>query len=613
MSDWTVADLAKEYKAGQISRRRFVNRMVGAGLTMPVIAAVLQACGSEKESSSTPSSGLATAAAPSGTQAADFQPTKRGGGGTVRVLWWQAPVLLNAHLASGTKDYDASRLFTEPLAAYDPNGEVFPILAAEAPSIEKGTVDAAGSWVVWRLKKDAAWHDGQPFTAEDVLFTYEYIADPATAATTLGSYSNIASVDKVDDHTVKINFKEPTPFWSSPFVGSNGHVFPKHLIAPFKGAESRNSPYNLKPVGTGPYKYVDFRPGDNVIGELNDKYHMANRPYFDRIDIKGGGDAPAAARAVLQTGEMDFAWNMQVETDVLADLEKNGLGNAVINIGASTEHIEFNFSDPWTEVDGEQGSAKSKHPFLSDLKVRQAFTLAVNRQLIVESLYGPQGDVGLYYLFNPKKYVPDGGTWEYNLDKANQLLDEAGWRRGSDGTRQKDGKRMKVLYQTAVNSVRQKTQAIVKQDLEKLGVEVELKSVISDVYFGQSTNSDSWPQFSADLQMFTNGPGAPDPGAFLEQWTSGQVAQKANKWSGRNAYRYQNPAYDTLYQQQRVEMDPIKRADIVKKMNQLLIDDAVFVPVVNRHGVSAAKKDLKGMDLTTWDSNFWKLPFWHRG
>jgi peptide/nickel transport system substrate-binding protein len=303
---------------------------------------------------------------------------------------------------------------------------------------------------------------------------------------------------------------------------------------------------------------------------------------------------------------------MQVEADVLANLEKNGIGQVLINQGASTEAIHFNFSDPWTEVDGEKGSAKSKHPFFSDKKVREAFALAINREAVVKELYGPTGSVASYYLFNPKKYVPGTTKPEFNLQKAAQLLDEAGWRKGSDGWRTKDGKRMKVLYQTSVNPVRQKTQAIIKRDLESIGVEVELKSIIADVYFGQSSNPDSWPQFNADLQMFTNGPSSPDPQNFLKDFTSREVAQKANNWSGRNDFRYQNPAYDQLWEQSTKEMDPVKRADLFKKMNQMIVDDLVLIPVVNRHGVSAVKKNLKGLDLTTWDSNTWKIAYWYR-
>ena len=141
-------------------------------------------------------------------------------------------------------------------------------------------------------------------------------------------------------------------------------IIPKHLFEPYKGGKSREAPANLAPVGTGPYLFVGFKPGDLVQGKLNPNYHMPNRPYFDTIEMKGGGDAVSAARAVLQTGEYDFAWNMQVEDEILKRLEAGGKGHVEIIHAGSIEYIQLNNTDPWKEVDGERSSIKTKHPFL---------------------------------------------------------------------------------------------------------------------------------------------------------------------------------------------------------------------------------------------------------
>src|SRR5438477_13021471 len=161
-------------------------------------------------------------------------------------------------------------------------------------------------------------------------------------------------------------------------------IVPKHLFEPYKGANSREAPANLKPVGTGPYRFVDFKPGDLVKGERNPAYHEPNRPYFDTIEMKGGGDAVSAARAVIQTGEYDYAWNMQVEDEILVRLEDNGKarGRAEIFSSGNIEHIQINNTDPWTEVDGERASAKTKHPLFSDPAVRQALAQTVERDCI---------------------------------------------------------------------------------------------------------------------------------------------------------------------------------------------------------------------------------------
>jgi peptide/nickel transport system substrate-binding protein len=613
--------VVEDFQRGRLSRRGFVRKLTAAGLTMPAIAGILAACGSDdKPSSGASSTQAAGGGSPAAAQATSVpsnetnNPTKRGGGGTLKLLWWQAPTLANAHLSGGTKDLDASRLFTEPLAAIAPDGSLFPILAAEVPSIEKGTVAKDGKSVTWKLKKDVTWHDGKPLTADDVVFTYEYVMDKETAAVSAGTYAGVASVEKVDDLTVKVNFKDVTPAWADLFTSSYGHIFPKHVLSQFKGKEARNAPFNLKPIGTGPYKMVEFRPGDTLVAEINANYHVANRPFFDRVEMKGGGDATSAARSVLQTGEYDFAWNIQAIDDVLKKMEKEGgVGRVVYSPGSSTEHIQLNYTDPNVEVDGEKSSLKTKHPFFSDIKVRQAVSLAIDRETIKKELYGAGGEPGNVHIFNPKQYIPTNVKSVYDLKKAEQLLDEAGWKKGSDGVRAKDGKQMKVLYQTSVNDVRQLTQQIIKKDLEKIGFKVELKEVDSGVFFGSDPNNpDNYPHFYADMQMYSTSPSSPDPQTWMRQWLSTDVAQKANGWSGQNRVRYQNPEMDKIWAQAAVEVDPAKRTELIKKMNEIAAVEYVYIPVINRGGVSVAKNNIKGFDISPFDSNLWKLAYWFR-
>jgi peptide/nickel transport system substrate-binding protein len=615
-SDWTVQSLVEDFKAGRITRRGFVAKLVGVGVGLPVISAILAACGgdsgeTETAREATPGSGVATTAPQA---AGTFQPTKRGGGGQVKVLWWQAPSTLNPHMSSGTKDRDGSSIFYERLVYYDNEAVLQPRLASEVPSQDKGTLDKDLKWVVWKLKKGVTWHDGQPFTAEDVVFTWEYATDPDTAALSQGGFKNIASIEKVDDLTVRVNLKEASIDWGAPFYASDGLIIPKHVFQASKGKEARNAPANLKPVGTGPYKVVDFRPDDIVIAEINNNYHIENRPYFDRFEMKGGGDAVGAARAVLQTGEYDFAWNLQVDGLQLASMEKGGQGVVNVTQGGSIEHVQLNYTDPNVDVDGERSSLKAPHPFFTDLKVRQAFALAMDRKTVVDQLYGKTGEVALFYFYTPKKYVPDA-TWQKDLAKANQLLDEAGWRKGGDGIRTKDGKRMKVLFQTSVNKLRQDTQAVIKQDLESIGVEVELKAVIADVFFAADpANPDNFPHFYADMQMYTATRAAPDDVMVIMQtFLSSEVRQKANNWAKQNSTRYVSPEFDALYAAAAKETDPTKFAEAVKKMNQKLLDDIAVVPIVARGGVAAIKNDLKDTNISGWASNLWYLPYWNRG
>ena len=595
MGENELRDLILRVKHGTLSRRRFVGIMVGLGLTAPMASQMLAG------------SGVAMAQA-----VPAYKPTKRGGGGALRLLWWQAPTLLNPHFAVGTKDFDGSRLFYEPLAAWDPEGNLVPILAAEIPSPQNGGVAPDGRSVTWKLKRNVSWHDGRPFTADDVVFNCEFASDPATAALTIGNY-RAAKAEKIDTYTVRVVFAEPTPYWAIAYVGNFGMQIPKHLFDAYRGAKSRDAPTNLKPVGTGPYRFVDFRPGDTVRGEINPNYHEPNRPHFDTVEMKGGGDAVSAARAVLQTGEFDYAWNMQVEDEILKRLENGGKGRVVIAESGGCEHLQCNFTDPWTEVDGERSSAKTKHPILSDAAVREALNLLADRASIQEHVYGRGGTATRNFLASPARFCSPKSNWEFNVDKANQALETAGWKRGADGIRTKDGKRLRMLFQTAINAPRQKTQAIVKQAAARVGIDIELKSIVPAVYFSTDpANLDTSSHFTADLQMYSFNSGSPDPQRFMDPFVSWEASQKENKWAGRNSTRWRNEEYDRLFRTAETEMDPVKRAAHFIRMNDLLAQNVVIVPFLWRGNAFAVSNRLQGTEISGWDSNCWNIAHWYK-
>ncbi len=596
MEERELRELVGQVKAGTLSRRRFVQLMVALGLTAPMAAQMLASAGVAQAQTKW-----------------TFNPAKRGGGGLLKTLWWQAPTLLNPHFAVGTKDQDASRIFYEPLASFDPDGSLAPFLAAEIPSAQNGGVSRDGRSVTWKLKRGVTWHDGKPFTADDVLFNYEYVSDPATAAVSGGSYRDIEKIDKLDSHTVKIVFKKPTPFWSDSFCGVRGMIIPKHLFEAYTGGKSREAPNNIKPVGTGPFRFVDFKPGDIVRAEMNPNYHIPNRPFFDMFEMKGGGDAISAARAVIQTGEYDYAWNMQVEDDILKRLEQGGRGRADIVAGGNIEHIQLNNTDPWKEVDGERSSVKTTHPFLTDPAVRQALNLLVDRGSVQEQIYGRTGIATANFLNAPSRFVSKNTKWEFNVDKANQILDAAGWKRGADGIRTKDGKKLKLVYQTSINAPRQKNQQIVKQAAAKAGIDMELKSVAAAQYFSSDmANPDTYTHFYTDIQMYTTTMTSPDPELFMNQFTSWEVASKENKWQGRNITRWRSEEYDKLHKAQEAELDPVKRAALFVKMNELVIQNIVVIPVVFRPRVAAISNKMRDAVQSGWDSDFWALAYWSK-
>ena len=594
MDEQQLRGLVGDVKAGRLSRRSFVQRLVAVGLSAPFAGMVLA------------QGGVAMASTVRDT----YKPTKAGGGGPLKLLWWQAPTLINPHFAVGTKDQEGCRIFYEPLAAWDDDGNLLAVLAAEIPSKENGAVAADGRSVTWKIKPGVTWHDGKPFTADDLVFNWEYAKDPATAATTIGSYKDL-KVEKVDDHTVRLIFDKPTPLWADAFVGTFGMIIPKHLFADYIGAKSRDAPANLAPVGTGPYKFAEFRPGDMLRGTRNPTYHLPNRPFFDTIEMKGGGDAVSAARAVLQTGEYDYAWNMQVEDEILKRLETGGHGRIELVYGGNLEHILLNATDPNKEVDGEKSSIKTKHPAFSDPAVKAAMNLLIDRDSIQKYIYGRTGRATANTVNGPDRFVSKQTTYAFDPGKANKLLDDAGWAKGADGLRAKNGVKLNFVFQTSINAPRQKCQAIIKQACQKAGIGIEIKSVTASVFFSSDVaNTDTYTHFYADMEMYTTNMIQPDPGLWMLMFVSWEIASKANKWQGRNIVRWQNAEFDKMYNAAQTELDLVKRAALFIQMNNLAVSQNEL-PLLHRAKVAAVNGKLREPP-SGWDNDLWDLPDWWR-
>jgi peptide/nickel transport system substrate-binding protein len=360
----------------------------------------------------------------------------------------------------------------------------------------------------------------------------------------------------------------------------------------------------------------DFRPGDVLTLAANPNYRESNKPFFSQVSVKGGGDATSAGRAVLQTGEYDYAWNLQVEAQVLDEMLRGGKGDLVTARGGGVEQIFFNMADPTAELYGERSSPRSTHPFLSDQRVRQAMALAIDRTIIAKQLYGPTGDPTSNVLTIPTNLVSNGTSMEFNVDKANQILDQAGYARGGDGLRvTPNGTRMHVVFQTSTNSLRQKEQDLVKDGWQKIGIETELKSVDASVYFASDAgNPDTYGHFSADAEMFTSTPDTPFPLLYMKRFyakdTGTDWAQKSNSWSAPNFLKWSNERYNTLFDAAGTETDPARAAQDWQAMNDLVVGAYVVVPMVDRKTTDAKAKGIQGPLPGPFDVFSWNVADW---
>ena len=545
---------------------------------------------------------------------------QRGRDGHLNILYWQASSTVNPYLSGGTKDIEAASLVLEPLAHYDENGDMVPVLVEEIPTVENGGVSSDLRSITWKLRKDIVWSDGSPFTAHDVVFSGDYCLHPESGCNPLSYFADVSGIEALDDHTVKIDFGVAKPFPYGPFVGSTSPILQKAQFEGCMGAKAQEcTEQNFGPIGTGPFKVDEFRANDVITYSANESYRDADKPAFATATFKGGGDAASAARSVLETGEFDYAWNLQVEPEVLAQMEAAGKGVVVAAFGTSVERLMVNQTnnDPALGMDERSLylDGTNPHPFLSDPAVRRALSLAIDRQILVDAGYGVAGKPTCNVLPAPAVYASSANDecLTQNTEEANRILDEAGWMPGGDGVRAKDGVRLSILYQTSTNSVRQGTQALIKQMWEQIGVETELRNIDAAVFFGGDPASpDTYMKFYADIEMYTNNFDGTDPESYMGNWVCDAIPGPENQWLGNNIQRQCVPEYDALVDEMSRTASLEERARLAKAMNDIIVGNHYMIPLIWRAKVSAHANTLKGVRMNAWDSELWNTADWHR-
>ncbi len=544
---------------------------------------------------------------------------------TLTILYWQAPTIANPYLAGGNKDVDASALILEPLANYDEQGRLVPRLAEEIPTVENGGISEDMTTITWKLKEGILWSDGTPLTVEDIIFTHRYLCSlPSTEdVCDLVPVGNVGPVKDLPLN-IRITFTSPVTYPYTLFVGASLPVLQKAQFANCVGEVAQECrTENLYPIGTGPYKIIDFTVSESetettsVLNyEINEHFRSTEK-LFSKVVIKGGGDAAASARAVLETGGADYGWNLQVDPETLKTLEDGGKGMVEPAFASLVEHLVVNFTNPDPAL-GDQRSewleGNNPHPFLTDLAVRKALSLAIDRVHIAEQLYGHTGRATCNVLPAPLEYASPNNDecLTQNIEGAKTLLDEAGWTPGDDGIREKGGTRLNITYQTSTNPVRQATQKLIQRWWQEIGVETELNNIDGGVFFSSDPdNPNNLWRFYADVQMFAN-EASIDPQGYLSGWQTTEITSSENNWMGGNIPRWSNKQYDDRYQKLRQTPIGTDRENLVIKLNDLLVQNYVLIPLVDRAFASAFSNSLKGVRVNGWDSELWNIHEWYR-
>ena len=550
-----------------------------------------------------------------------LNPQSDGGGDKdLTLLYWQAPSLPFPYLAAGVKDRDAGAIPLEPLAKFDPQGQLVPTLAEAIPTVENGGVSPDFMSITWRLRENLKWSDGSPLTARDVAFTWRYCTHPETGCLNSGAFADIASLDVVDDLTVQISFSAPQSYPYTAFVGTGSPVISAAQFADCIGAAAQDcAEQNANPLGTGPYRIVEFTPNQQATYQRN-PFYRGETPYFDRVTLKGGGDAATAARAVLVTGDADYAWNLQLEPDQLAEMEAAGMGTVASAFASTVERIAVNQTNPDPALGNNRSEyldGHNPHPFLTFTPIPHAMSLAIDRVAISEQLYGFAGRPTCNLIAGPPRYVSTANDQclTQNIAAANQLLDHNGVvDTDGDGVREYNGIPLRITYQTTANAVREKTQSLIQDWWRQIGIETELLQHDAGVFFGGdpvADAKDTYRRFFADVQMYATGPGI-DPQSHLREHLCRRIPTLENNWATGNVVRSCNPQYDELFAQLSQSNSPTQRETLVKQLNDIQVQNYYQIPLVNRGVVSAHSKSLLGVRLNNWDSELWNIAEWRR-
>jgi len=523
-------------------------------------------------------------------------------GGTLVFAVWQEPTTLAPIYANQTVAGLVGQVAWEGLQNVDTDGNYYPVLAKQVPTLQNNGVklsaDGKKMDVTYELLSGVKWSDGQPFTSADVKFTWDTYMKDSKVVTREG-YDQIESIDTPNDTTVVMHYK--TIY--GPYATRFGGIIPKHLLE--KEADISKTDYNRLPMGTGPYKFTEFVSADHITAERNPNYRKGDKPLLDKIIFRSVPSREAAV-AQLKAGEVDGMWNL-LEAQI-PDLEKDPNVKIVATPSPSVERIELNLAKPADPV----ADPKVPHPVLGELAVRRALLLATPKQQLIDKLLFGKAKPGTSPV-SQGWASPKGLTQEsYDPKKANELLDGAGWVKGSDGIRSKGGVRASLTITTTTgDKVREQVEQILIDEWKSIGVELAIKNQPSAVFLsGSYAAGDPRKHGNIDMWMYASSP-AIDPHQTVNQrYTSQNIPTAANSGQGQNYTRFSNPEVDRLVAEAGSTVDQAKRAQAYAQALKLLNDAVPIIWLYDRQSLDAFRANVGGYRGNVWDNVTFSAEDW---
>jgi peptide/nickel transport system substrate-binding protein len=517
--------------------------------------------------------------------------------GTVVVGVWQEPkgLIWNIFYEAHTNDILDSMYYAP--VALDANDELVPELLTAVPTTENGGVSADGKTITLNFRDGVKWHDGQPVTSEDFKFTWQFVVDPNTKSQTSAGWNQIDSVDTPDPLTAVVHLKDAyVPFVAAALAFP---ILPKHALEGV--ADPGNSDFARKPIGNGTFMFQEWVPGDHITVVANPD--ALKPPKIEKIIFKFVPDMNTLV-ALLRTGDVDIAYDLR-ELQIPEVLKMQNAEPFVVP-GVSIERYYFNLRDP--------KDLSKPHPIFSDINVRKAIAMGMDRFTAVSSILQGYGEVAVTELDNHPWANTDLSPMPYDPEGAKALLDEAGWKdTNGDGVREKDGVPLIFVHSTTSgNQVRENLQVFFQQNLKDIGVDMEIVNYPAATLFGGCADNGVFGSGNFDMMGFTNKPASID---LAQEWSDfflcDAIKNCETNPAGTNAWGYCNQQTDAALKCSVSELDPTKRLACIKEAQKLIYDDLPALYIYDRLDVYAASKTIGGFSPTVFGSWTWDFEDWY--
>ena len=557
----------------QTDRRRFV-----AGSTAGMLAA------------------LTGAAAAGRVRAQDGEPQQ---GGRAVIALIQEPGQMNPYFNIQSGSF-LSTLAVEPLFVPDADGTFLPVLAAEVPTLENGGISEDFLTITYKLRDGVAWSDGEPFTADDVVFSYEVYENPESTTVLGPSYELIESVEAVDPLTVAVRMSEINPAYLE-LWNTDAPVQPRHAFE--SSAVDQEHPLARLPLGTGPFVFTDWSTGDTITLERNENYREEGKPYLDGITIQVTPEKESAIASYIAGGFDTVFFIVTGDLPTLTQAEEEG-APIVVALQEGPSHVEW----LWLNL-SDGGDPSAPHPVLGDPAVREAMDHGIDRQTVIDEVLGGFGYIVGSFIYSGWAAV-DIPAAAYDPELANQILDEAGWVMGDDGIREKDGVRASLRYQTIAGDLtRELYQQVVQQNMRDIGIELSIENVPSNTIFGTWEEGGIYARGDYDILMSRAGYFV-DPAQWANDFTSDEIPSEEQP-AGLNRVRYQSPEFDAAVAAGGATLDQDVRAEAYRRAAEQFAADRPAIPLYSSAWGWTWNERLGGVSTDYWEGMWPSSADWY--